>query len=362
VSGRVLHCIPSIHGGGAERQLVYLSEALPRRGWDVHVALRSGGVHLERLERSGAAIHRLGESGNYSPALLRELARVMTRVKPDIVQTWLAQMDVAAGVVATVKSIPWILTERSSPPDFLTRGKRLLRDTVAAGAAAIVANSQAGAGYWSRVRPSVPRFVVPNALPLEEIEGAAARSLDAYRRGDDTRFVVAVGRFDEGKNYLALVDALSMVAKECDVVAFLCGSGPSEAEVRAAIAAAGLHDRVILPGYVEDVWSWMRAADLFVSVSRFEGLPNAVMEAAACGTALVLSDIAPHRELLSGGAAWFVDPNDVRGIAAAIAAALGDDDERAARAAAARVVRQWTVEAMAAGYDAVYTRVLEGAR
>ena len=65
---------------------------------------------------------------------------------------------------------------------------------------------------------------------------------------------------------------------------------------------------------------------------------------------------------ICGGAAWFVDPNDVRGIAAAIAAALGDDDERAARAAAARVVRQWTVEAMAAGYDAVYTRVLEGAR
>lgn len=363
MSSRILHFIPSMYGGGAERQLLYLSEALPARGWEVHVALRAGGVHLERLERSGAAVHRLGASGNYSPVLLREVAGAMKRLRPDIVQTWLTQMDVAAGLVATVKSVPWILTERSSPIDFLPPGKRRLREVVAAGAAAVVANSQAGARYWSRARPSLPRFVVPNGLPLQEIEAAEAMRLDDYRRSDDTKFVIAVGRFDEGKNFVVLVEALSIVAKRCDVVAFLCGSGPSEAHVRAAVAAAGLEDRVILPGYVEDLWSWMRAADLFVSVSHFEGLPNAVIEAAACGTALVLSDIAPHRELFGDDAAWFVDQRNVPAVAAAITAALGDDGERAARAAAAQALRRrWSVEAMAAAYDSIYSSVMEERR
>jgi len=106
----------------------------------------------------------------------------------------------------------------------------------------------------------------------------------------------------------------------------------------------------------------MHAADLFVSVSHFEGLPNAVMEAAACGMALVLSDIAGHRELLGDEAAWFVNQSNVREIAATITGALQNEDERATRGAAAKSVRQWTIEAMAAEYAHIYGRVLEGWR
>jgi glycosyltransferase involved in cell wall biosynthesis len=91
-----------------------------------------------------------------------------------------------------------------------------------------------------------------------------------------------------------------------------------------------------------------------------EGLPNAVMEAAACGTALLLSDIPGHRALVDDGAAWFVDPGDVDGVAEALVSAVDDDQQRRRRAAAAAAAaRQWSIPAMAAQYASIYQQIVE---
>src|SRR5688500_553473 len=83
---RVLHCIPGMGGGGAERQLAYLAEQLPRFGWDVHVALVGQGPNFERLRASGATLHVLESRSNYDPRLFLRLVRAVGRVQPDLVQ------------------------------------------------------------------------------------------------------------------------------------------------------------------------------------------------------------------------------------------------------------------------------------
>ena len=345
-------------GGGAERQLTYLAGGLTSGGWEVHVALLTGGPHLKTLERSGAVIHVMAVSNNYDPRLFMKIGRVIDAVAPAVVQTWIPIMDIAAGFVSSIKGVPWILSERSSNEDYFSRAKRLLRRASARRATAIVANSQAGGRYWASKLPCARRFVIENALPLEEMDAIPAADLTRFRGGQATRLILAAGRYDPGKNYVALVQALQIVARNCNIRAIFCGEGPDEPAIREAVDLADLRDRILLAGFRQDVWSLMKASDLYVSISHFEGTANTVMEAAACGLPLVLSDIPEHREMFGDDAAWFVDHHDPALVAQTIEEVLGDPAAMRSRAVrATRRVRQWTVEAMTARYDAVYREI-----
>src|SRR5687767_10243130 len=145
---KVLHCIPGMGGGGAERQLAYLAGPLGERGWDVHVALGRGGPNLSRLQSGGATVHWLAGSGNHDPRLAWQLARIFRRVRPDIVQVWFVQMEVLAGSLSEVFRVPWVMSERSSVLAYPPSLKNRVRVALAHTADAVVSNSSAGDAYW----------------------------------------------------------------------------------------------------------------------------------------------------------------------------------------------------------------------
>src|SRR5262245_27108466 len=124
---KVLHCIPSMAGGGAERQLAYLARGLSSRGVETHVALSRRGENYERLLRSGARIHELQISNNHSPGLVWSLNQLVQTIRPAVIQTWLTQMDIVAGAVALWNRVPWILTERNSAQRYSRGVKDRLR-------------------------------------------------------------------------------------------------------------------------------------------------------------------------------------------------------------------------------------------
>src|ERR1035437_1762104 len=95
---RIFHLIPSLSGGGAGRQLSYLAPELARMGHDVHVAYSNEGP--QKPELPGVVLHRLKSRSNYDPYLIWQLDRLSRRIKPDIIQTWLLQMDILGGLVA----------------------------------------------------------------------------------------------------------------------------------------------------------------------------------------------------------------------------------------------------------------------
>src|SRR5438128_2582870 len=111
---RLLYCISSLATGGAERQTSYLVESMQKRGHEVHVAFTAGGPNLERIARSGATLHELGSRGNYDPRIFLRLLSLIRRIRPDVVQTCLTQMDVAGGLASVVGGAPWVLREPSA--------------------------------------------------------------------------------------------------------------------------------------------------------------------------------------------------------------------------------------------------------
>jgi glycosyltransferase involved in cell wall biosynthesis len=199
----------------------------------------------------------------------------------------------------------------------------------------------------------VRRYVVRNALPLDEITAAPAIAEPWLRSGDS--LVLFAGRMDEGKNATMIVQALSQLNPRLSVRALLCGDGPEREHLERLVRAAGLENSIRVRGYVSNLWGLMKIAQLFVSPSRFEGSPNVVLEAMACECPLVVSDIPAHRELLDEYSAVLVPPDDLTALTRAIETVLRDPTaaRRRARLARERAARL-TPRAAAEQYMAIY--------
>jgi len=354
VTQRILHLVPTLEGGGAERQVGYLSAGLAELGWDVHVGHVRGGPNLERLIASGATLHPLAAGSNYDPRLVWRAVRLIRDVAPVAVQTWLPMMDVVGGAAAVIAGVPWILSERSDSALRPGRGQIGLRRQIARGASAVVSNSDAGSAYWIRRIGEDRCSVIPNALPLDEIEAAVPAKRATFDIPDDAPLVVYVGRLEPLKNISRMLDALERVISETDTRVLLCGRGSIESDVERRIAGGVLRGRVLAPGFVPDPWSWLKAADLFVSLSLWEGMPNTVMEAMAAECPVVVSDIPNHRAILDSSSAWFVPVGDTDAIAKAILDGLRDPDREARIAAAKRRADTWSIGASARRWAALY--------
>jgi glycosyltransferase involved in cell wall biosynthesis len=354
---RILQLIPTLEGGGAERQLGYLGQGLARLGHRVDVAILRDGVEGARVRQSGAVVHELGWRPAFDPTLVAMVAALIRRTGAQVVQTWQRRMDVAGGLAALMLGRPWIYSERTI---WQVGGLRQrLRGRLVTRAATVVANSQAAALHWRHALGDDRRVVViPNALPLDEI--AATPPCPRMRLGvaDGAELIVFVGRLVRAKLGVLWPALAQLLHCRPRAVAVLCGDGDERVRLADAISRAGWAARCRLLGYRPDAWALMRAADVLVSASEHEGLPNAVAEAMAAGCPTVLSDIAAHRELAGPSALYF--PVGAPALAAAALARTLDDPPAArARAQVARArLADRSILDVARGYAALYARLL----
>jgi glycosyltransferase involved in cell wall biosynthesis len=357
---RIIHFIPSLVACGAERQLAYLAVDQVRIGHDVHVVVLFEGELADRLRAGGVKIHRLRLRGKYDPRAVWEIYCLIESLQPDIIHTWLLRMDVIAGAAALASHRAWVLSEQASGAAYNSPLNRL-RAFVARGAAAVDANSVAGADYWAAVSPHVPRYVIPSAVPVDEIATAAPADRNALQLRAGVPVVLYAGRFVEQKNVLRIPPALEILFRQREAFAVLFGNGPLLQASRDLTRSAGIKARVRFPGFTTDLWNWMKMADIFLSPSLFEGRPNAVMEAAVCRCPLVVSDIPEHREFLDDRSALLVPADDVRAISTALMRVIDHPSEAAERAARAfHAVTSVTMSGMTASVDALYRDVLRG--
>jgi glycosyltransferase involved in cell wall biosynthesis len=357
---KILQLVPSFAGGGAETQLAYLCAGLVQRDWLVEVLHLAGGPNTERFHSSGATIHTVPTRGNYDPSIFWRLRRTIRDLEPDLVQTWIPMMDTLGGISARIQGVPWVISERSSPLMFPRTLKLRLREHVAFGASAVVSNSAGGDAYWATVLPArVPRSVIGNALPLDEIDAARPAAEIGFSLDDSRPLILYLGRFTVDKNIANLVYALERVIAESDAVALLCGIGPELEPIRQRISDAGIAARVVAPGFVPRQIPLLKRASIAISLSRYEGMPNSAMEAAAAGCPQILSDIPAHRAIFDQSTAVFVDTNSASSTSEAMLSVLRNPEAAAQRAAAAQErSRAWSIANLTSGYEQLYEKVL----
>jgi glycosyltransferase involved in cell wall biosynthesis len=354
LSMRILHTIPNLSGGGAERQLSYLAPELVRMGHDVHIAYSREGPHKPDLV--GVELHQLKSRSNYDPYLLLQLVGLSRRIKPDIIHTWIRQMDVLGAMAATLSGIPWVLREPSEALSYPTNLKNRLRVLVASSASVIVCNSRGGDEYWKAEVPHSCRAVISNAVPIDDIERTAATSLPGLVKSD-VPIVLYVGRMEGSKRVKALLEALACIRRKQEVLGVFCGEGSQRSELEVTSHNLGLEAVVQFLGHLPttSIWALMKKASVFVSLSAYEGCPNAVMEAMVCSCPLVLSDTRAHREILDDRCALFVDPLNIQQTTDTIVWALRNVDASKGRALIAKQkTLGWSIAEMARHYERVY--------
>lgn len=354
---RVLHLIPSLVGGGAERQLAYTAAALAQQGVQVHVGYIHDGPNLEHLSRSEATLHRIECAGNHDPLIFWRILRLVRAIRPHVVQTWLLQMDVFGGLASRAMNVPWVLSERSSSKMYERGWKFRLRRLVGSHATAVAANSEAGLGYWSGAR-GLGR-VIPNIVDVEGIRARMHQRESIDGIGDEDRLILFAGRFHEEKNVFTLLEAVdSALGRNTDAKALFFGDGPLKERLLARKAQMENSRRIHVGGYSDSLPYWMNRASAFVSASSFEGMPNAVIEAAICDCPLIVSDIPGHRGILAEEMAWFVPHGSASEIADALTECLDYPARARAHAAAARgQFERWTSEHVARRYIALYEQL-----
>lgn len=138
--------------------------------------------------------------------------------------------------------------------------------------------------------------------------------------------VLGVGRLTTQKDFSVLLRAFAKVRKMRPLRLMILGEGELRPELEALVRQLGIGADVALPGFQANPLVYMRRAALFVLSSRFEGLPNVLIQAMACGTPVVSTDCpSGPAEILEGGK-WgqLVPVGDVERMATAMSATLGD--------------------------------------
>lgn len=284
--------LPSLAGGGAERVSVNLLNNFHASSvfGDVSLIVFDDIGPLRDLVSDGIAIHSLNRSRTRQ--VLPRLLGKIRQLRPDLLMSNMAHVNLA--VLALKPFMPRrtrvIVREANVPLVNAVGSQRLL---LKAGyrqlykkADAIVCPSQVVADELTKlVLKSAPRpEVIFNPVDLESI---TARENAVLRTPGEGLRLVAVGRLTEQKGYDRLLDLLPNLPENTRLK--ILGQGPAREKLEMQIARLGLTQRVDLLGFVSDPWSHIRGSDALVMTSYWEGLPNVVLEALACGTRIVAS-------------------------------------------------------------------------
>ncbi|MBX3027556.1 glycosyltransferase [bacterium] len=353
---RVGMVIGQLSTGGAEGQLLALCAALdPAVATPIVYCLSaSTEPYGPLLERAGVPVRVLT---GHPLRRARALRAALAADRIDVVHAWLFIADAYA----------WAAT-RCGGPRLVTTARnckrsgglldRLTRRAFAASDAIIVNSRQVG-DYIASVygAPTDRLTVVYNAIDLDRFQPPPAP------RPRQPPRIVMVGRLVQQKNpRLFVAAAAALRARRPDVRFRLVGDGPLRGEVEAAARAAGLAEALEMTGERRDVPALLQDADLFWLTSDWEGLPNAVLEAMACGLPVVATDVGGTSELVDAGVEGYViDAGDRDALVARSLEILADPVRHGhmRQAARARAI-QFSRAAMARTTQAVYARAVGG--
>jgi glycosyltransferase involved in cell wall biosynthesis len=194
--------------------------------------------------------------------------------------------------------------------------------------------------------------VVYNPVVSSELFSKSEEPLDhPWFSSGEPPVVLAVGRLTEAKDFPVLIRAFALVRKERPARLIILGEGAERPKLEALVRELGLNEDVIMPGFVDNPYKYMRNATVFVLSSAWEGFGVVLVEAMALGTAIVSTD-CPNgpAEILEGGK-WgdLVTVGDWRALASAILKRLEQPENERVKMATERA-KEFRTESIVTDY------------
>jgi glycosyltransferase involved in cell wall biosynthesis len=366
VTDSVLLVVSTLDGTGPGRVLTTLAEHLTG-DWSPVLVTTHGVKNSELIaeaRRAGIPVEHLGMRGIWDVRGVARFGQLLRRYRPKVVHTRTIRADLV-GRVAAAARVPVVNNLVNLYPDDSIAMHGQLAGTVLTGlvratrraAAVVVANAEAVAVNAREVFAAAPERVrvVYDGIDLDRFQGRTPADLRNIGIEAGDTVCVSVARLHPQKGLEDLVAAAALLRNEPRLHVLVVGDGPDRAAIQHAINRADLGTRVHLLGRRGDVPELLARADLFVLSSRFEGLPNAVIEAMAAEVPVVATRVGGVGELVDDGVTgWLVPPSAPVSLADAIRGALGADRTRIAVAARQRAERLFAAPVMTRAFDAIY--------
>ena len=334
---RVLLMISSMRGGGSERQVLLLTQSLDRSRFEPHLYLTEAAGEFLPQVPSDVPIHSFDRcdppKGIYIPG--RQLRRqteflrgVISEYAIDVIYDRTFHMTMIAGKAAG--KIPRISTIVSPPHQalpmveqrFVALKRRRLADAYRKSKAVVAVSRQAALSaesFYGLATGSVR--VVKNPVDQQRLRIDAG---PPRPRPTDLTTLLCVGRMSEEKGHADLIEAINLIQSHWPQsrppwTLRLVGDGPLRSQLESQAERLGLADRIQFLGATQNAASEIANADALVLPSRFEGMPNVVLEAMALGTPVIATRSGGTVELqLETPTAFWARPGEPASIAGAI--------------------------------------------
>lgn len=311
---KIVHVIIGLNVGGAELMLKRLVLHSHQKGMFEHVviSLTELGVIGPTLREQGVEVYSLGmRSMLFVPSTLLKLRRLLKKIHPDVVQTWMYHADFLGGVAAKtvgVKNIIWGIrtTDVSQGASKLTvqlsklcaKLSYYIPDTIVCAAHASK-DYHIGIGY-----DTSKMIVIPNGFDLEALIATDKDGLEIRRQNnlsEDDIVIGSVGRFNPVKNQKLFIDVAALLIKERPNLKFMMVGRDNTAENQELMSWINdykIIDSFRLLGQRDDIPKCLKAIDIFCLHSKTEGFPNVVVEAMIMKVFTVSSNVGEVNNLL----------------------------------------------------------------
>jgi GalNAc-alpha-(1->4)-GalNAc-alpha-(1->3)-diNAcBac-PP-undecaprenol alpha-1,4-N-acetyl-D-galactosaminyltransferase len=333
---RITLVISSLVTGGAERVLSTMANYWATHHQDVTlITITSQETDCyalsARVKRIGLDLavnsRHLAEAARHNAKRVKRLRREIGASRPDVVISFGAETNVLTLSATSGSGVPVIVSERvdarQHPIGWIWGG---LRYMLYRRADAVVVQSHALRGWARKLVAIEAVHVIPNPVeaPLKGVDRVAMPP-------GNGRTVVGMGRLTQQKGFDLLLRAFAKCAEKHTLWSLvILGEGEERGSLEGLVAELDLKDRVTLPGRVQNPGQTLQGADLFVMSSRYEGFPNALLEAMACGLAVISTDCpsGPREIIRDGVDGVLVQPNDINALAASMDRLMADRTDR----------------------------------
>lgn len=321
--------------GGVEKTNIRLSKYFREHGYEVDFLSLSFTDHFKK-EMNDMGIQRITLRADRTIGAIPELKRYMVSQQQNAEQLYMISCQNFANII-TALSIPKnrekikvIFSERLHPAEFRFNGKEkkgrvilFLMKLFYKKADAVVANSKETAKEIERIT-GVETRAIYNPTLTGNYEELAKEPVEQEWFEQDIPIIISTGRLAYEKGYDTLLRAFAKVLKEIDSRLVIIGEGEERAELEKLAKELHIDEKVWMPGYDANPYRYVSRADVFVLSSRFEGLPNTLIEALAVGTPCVSTRCksGPEEILLDGEGGLLVDVDDEEQMAKAICETL----------------------------------------
>ncbi len=363
---RILLLTSSMNSGGAERVASTLANAWSSRGDQVTLmpTFSGGGECFYRLSPDVHLVYLANLVSSRTRTFVNQLARLRTlrrfiaTERPDVIVSFLSNVNVATIVASLCLGIPVVVCERVDP--FALPTSNLLRLACRSTyplADALMVQTHAVATKYASSGWTLRRVrVIPNPVSGQML------GIQLHVDAEEKKRLLSVGRLADQKQFGMLIKVFASLARShTNWFLRIAGEGPLRSALQQQIVELGLEGRVELPGRIENIGEELAGADVFVLTSEYEGFPNALLEAMAVGLPCVTFDCpsGPREMSMEGKVALLVPVNDEQALGVALERLMLDDDLRHSLGGRARasVIERFALDKVLEQWDSLFKEV-----